>query len=316
MKILVTGAAGFIGSHLAENLVAEGHEVVGVDNFNEYYDPAIKRDNWSGVGDAELAEIDLRDADAVRSLIQRTRPEVVVHLAAQAGVRPSLKDPVYYHDVNVTGTLRLLEALRETPAARVVFASSSSVYGNCPNVPFREDDDSLQPISPYGASKLSGEHHVRIWSALTGIPSIALRFFTVYGPRQRPDMAIHKFIKLIDSGETLTMYGAGDTRRDYTYVDDIIQGVKGAIFQPLDHSFRVYNLGESQTILLRELIQTIEEAVGKPAQIHQIEEQPGDVKQTFADISRAREELGYNPRVPVAEGVRQMVAWYRETVEA
>jgi UDP-glucuronate 4-epimerase len=314
MKILVTGAAGFIGSHLTESLLSEGHSVVGVDNFNDYYDPEIKRANWAEVGDAELAEIDLRDAGAVQDLIQRAQPEVVMHLAAQAGVRPSLADPVYYHDVNVTGTLRLLEAIRKHPVERFVFASSSSVYGNCPNVPFREDDDSLQPISPYGASKLSGEHHVRIWSALSGIPSVALRFFTVYGPRQRPDMAIHKFIRLIESGETLTMYGAGDTRRDYTYVDDIIQGVKGAMFQPLHHPFRVYNLGESQTILLRELIETIEDAVGKPANIHQIEEQPGDVKQTFADITRARTELGYDPQVPVSEGVRRTVAWFREQV--
>ena len=305
MKILLTGGAGFIGSHLLDRLLPRGDEVVVVDDFNDYYDPEVKRENVAGKK-VEIVEADVRDTTALEPLVAR-KPDAIVHLAARAGVRPSLEDPVLYSDVNVRGLLGLLELCRKHKVERFVFASSSSVYGNGP-VPFSEDRDDLAPVSPYGATKLIGEHYLQIYSRLHGMKVTCLRFFTAYGPRQRPDMAIHKFARRIDRGEEIPLFGKGDTRRDYTYIDDIIQGVVRAIDTP--EEFAVYNLGESRTVKLGELVALLESALGKKAKIRREPEQPGDVRETYADISRARDRLGYAPKVPIEEGLRRFVEWF------
>jgi UDP-glucuronate 4-epimerase len=304
MKILLTGGAGFIGSHLLERLLARGDDVAVIDDFNDYYDPAIKRRNLPQ-GGFRLHEKDIRES---ADIVAREKPEVLVHLAARAGVRPSQSQPALYESVNVAGTLGLLEACRQTGVRRFVFASSSSVYGNAP-VPFREDDDNLQPISFYGVTKLLGEHYVRIYSRLYGIQSTCLRFFTAYGPRQRPDMAIHAFTAAIAREREIPMFGDGTTERDYTFVSDIVQGLLGAIDHP--EPFGVFNLGESRTIELRRLIDLIGKTVGKTPRIRQMPEQPGDVKRTFASIDQARRRLGYDPKVGIEDGIREFVAWYR-----
>jgi len=304
MRILLTGGAGFIGSHLLERLIARGDDVAVVDDFNDYYDPRIKRGNLPK-GGFRLHERDIRDA---APLIAQEKPDLVVHLAARAGVRPSQKDPALYESVNVAGTLGLLEACRLAGVPRFVFASSSSVYGNAP-VPFREDDPNLEPISFYGATKLLGEHYVRIYARLHGIHATCLRFFTAYGPRQRPDMAIHAFTKAVSEDREIPMFGDGSTERDYTYVTDIVQGLLGAI----DHRepYAVYNLGESRTIPLSRLIELIGEAVGRTPRIKRMPEQPGDVKRTCASVDQARKHLGYDPKVSIEEGIREFVTWYR-----
>lgn len=307
MNILLTGGAGFIGSHLLERLLPRGDDVCVVDDFNDYYDPALKRRNLQGKK-IELVEADIRDLARVEPLVAR-KPDVLVHLAARAGVRPSVEDPVLYSDVNVRGTLGLLELCRRHGVRRFVFASSSSVYGNAP-VPFRESQRSLEPISPYGATKLAGEHYGRVYNRLFGIQFTGLRFFTAYGPRQRPDMAIHKFARLLDRGEEMPVFGDGSTRRDYTYIDDILDGVVRAIDRP--KPYEVYNLGESRTVELRELLALLESALGKKAKIARRPEQPGDVKETCADISKARSELGYDPKVSIEEGIRRFVEWFRK----
>ncbi len=304
MKILLTGGAGFIGSHLLERLLARGDDAAVVDDFNDYYDPAVKRRNLPR-GGFRLHERDIRRA---ADLVAAEKPDVLVHLAARAGVRPSLADPVLYDSVNVGGTLALLEACRRAGVGRFLFASSSSVYGNAPAVPFREEDEPLQTISPYGITKLLGEHYVRVYSRLHGIRATCLRFFTVYGPRQRPDMAIHKFTAAVAAGREIEMYGDGSTERDYTHITDILQGVLAALDR--DESFAVYNLGESRTIPLRRLIELIERFTGKKAKILRRPEQPGDVQRTFASIDRARANLGYAPAVPIEEGLRDFVSWY------
>jgi UDP-glucuronate 4-epimerase len=304
MKVLLTGGAGFIGSHLLERLIARGDEVAVIDDFNDYYDPAIKRRNLPRSG-FRLHEKDIRES---ADIVAREKPDVLVHLAARAGVRPSQSQPALYESVNVAGTLGLLEACRQSGVHRVVFASSSSVYGNAP-VPFREDFENLQPISFYGATKLMGEHYVRIYSRLYGIQGTCLRFFTAYGPRQRPDMAIHAFTAAIDRDKEIPMFGDGTTERDYTFVSDIVQGLLGAIDHP--EPFAIFNLGESRTIELRKLIDLIGKTLGKTPKIKQMPEQPGDVKRTFATIDEARRRLGYDPKVGVEEGIREFVAWYR-----
>lgn len=304
MKILLTGGAGFIGSHLLERLIARGDEVAVVDDFNDYYDPRIKRSNLPKDG-FRLHEGDIREA---APLVAREKPDLVIHLAARAGVRPSQKDPALYESVNVAGTLVLLEACRTAGVPRFVFASSSSVYGNAP-VPFREDDANLQPISFYGVTKLLGEHYVRIYSRLHGIHSTCLRFFTAYGPRQRPDMAIHAFTKAVFEDREIPMFGDGSTERDYTYVTDIVQGILGAVDH--DEPFAVYNLGESRTIALRRLIDLIGENSGRTPRVKRLPEQPGDAKRTCASIDLARRGLGYDPKVPIEAGIREFVAWYR-----
>jgi UDP-glucuronate 4-epimerase len=310
--VLVTGAAGFIGSHLSERLVARGDRVVGFDNFNGYYDPAIKRRNVAGLlrgGGFALVEGDIRDRQAVTLALKEHRPDALVHLAAMAGVRPSLEDPVLYHDVNCTGTAVLLQAAQAAGLRRFVFGSSSSVYGGNPKVPFHEDDDVSGPVSPYAATKRANELSCHVFAHLYGMSIACLRFFTVYGPRQRPEMAIHKFVRLLERGEKLPLFGDGRSERDYTYVDDILDGVLKALDR--SQGFRIYNLGESRTVSLKELVAAIGRATGKEPGVDWQPAQPGDVPRTFADVSRARAELGYDPRVGLEEGLRRFVAWYR-----
>jgi len=311
-RILVTGAAGFIGSHLTDRLLERGDAVVGFDNFNDYYDPAIKRRNLADAlkhSQFTLVEADLCDGPSVREVFEQERPEVVVHLAARAGVRPSLRDPNLYHRVNVIGSQHILDACRDLGPSHLVFASSSSVYGGCTEVPFREDHPVNRPISPYAATKRMNELQAHVYSHVYGLKVTMLRFFTVYGPRQRPDMAIHKFTRLIEAGEPVPMYGDGTTQRDYTYIDDIIDGVVRCVDTPFD--YEIFNLGEHQTTSLRALIDLIAKHVGKPAQIDPQPLQPGDVTITHADISRARERLGYDPQFSMDEGIRRFVEWFR-----
>ncbi|HEX7897048.1 MAG TPA: NAD-dependent epimerase/dehydratase family protein [Planctomycetota bacterium] len=303
MKILLTGGAGFIGSHLLERLLARGDEVVVLDDLNDYYDPAIKRANLPK-GGFRLVERDLRES---AGLVGEVKPDVLVHLAARAGVRPSLQDPALYDSVNVAGTLGLLEACRRSGVGRVVFASSSSVYGNGA-APSREDDENLRPVSPYGVTKLLGEHYCRIYSLLHGLKITCLRFFTVYGPRQRPDMAIHAFTRACAEGREIPMFGDGTTERDYTHVTDILQGLVAAIDRP--EPFEVYNLGESRTIPLRRLIELIGQNVGRAPLIKPMPEQPGDVKRTFASIDKAKARLGYAPKVAIEDGIKDFVSWF------
>ncbi len=312
MRILVTGAAGFIGSNLTDRLLATGHEILGLDNFNDFYDPGLKARNLKSAeshANFELVRGDILDAPLLESIFARFRPERVIHLAAWAGVRPSIERPALYQKVNVEGTTNLLERCRLDGVKHFVFASSSSVYGDRETVPFRETDDVDQPISPYAATKKAGELLCYTWHHLFGLNTACLRFFTVYGPRQRPEMAIHQFIRRIDAGEPVQMYGDGSTSRDYTYVDDIVDGIVAATERI--QGYRIWNLGESKTITLRALIDRIGETVGKAPRVDVRPLQPGDVTRTFADIDRARAELGYAPQVNIDEGLRRMVAWYR-----
>lgn len=310
MKVLVTGGAGFIGSHLCEALVARGDEVVVLDNFNDFYDPGIKRANaamLTSIG-VRLVEGDIRDVEVLGRLFDE-EPDAFVHLAAMAGVRPSVEDPLLYEDVNVRGTMLILEELRKRPHVRFVFASSSSVYGGNETVPFREVDEIHHPVSPYAATKRAGELLAYTHHHLFGIPTVCLRFFTVYGPRQRPEMAIHKFVRMIHEGTPIPFFGDGETRRDYTYVDDIVSGVVASI----DHceGYEIYNLGESATTSLSELVAMIGEVCGREPILDRLPLQPGDVKITFADVSKARERLGYRPTTPVREGLERFLDWYR-----
>jgi len=310
--ILVTGAAGFIGSQLSERLVERGDRVVGLDNLDPFYDPAIKRRNVADLqagGSFELVEGDIRDRDLVRRVLGSAKPDSIVHLAALAGVRPSLKDPVRYHDVNCTGTAVLLEEARAAGISRFVFGSSSSVYGGNEKVPFHEDDDVGRPVSPYAATKRGNELTCHTFHHLYGMDIAALRFFTVYGPRQRPEMAIHKFVRCVEQGEPLPLFGDGSSERDYTYIDDILDGVIKA--HDRHKGFRIYNLGESATISLKDLVAAIGRAMGAEPRVDWQPEQPGDVPRTHADIRRAREELGYDPQVDLATGLERFVAWYR-----
>jgi UDP-glucuronate 4-epimerase len=316
-RVLVTGAAGFIGSHLVEALLAAGHPVTAVDNFDPFYPESVKRDNLRAAmahPGFTLAERDIRDVAAMSELFDSARPDVMVHLAARAGVRPSIADPVLYADVNVTGTAVLLEAARKAGVRRIVFASSSSVYGNSSPAPFHETAGAISPMSPYAATKRSGELLCETFASLEPeLRAISLRFFTVYGPRQRPDLAIHKFTRLISAGEPIPFFGDGTFSRDFTYVTDTIQGVLGAIDRTrvMDPGHEIYNLGESAATTLSELVRLIERAVGKPAVLRRLPEQPGDVRHTFADIGRAREALGYAPRVPIGDGIPMFVDWFR-----
>ncbi|MFN2507880.1 MAG: GDP-mannose 4,6-dehydratase [Chthoniobacterales bacterium] len=310
MRTLVTGGAGFIGSHLVEKLLSVGHEVSILDDFNDYYDPQIKRANIAGVADhVRVHQVDLRDSEGVKALFHREKFDAIAHLAARAGVRPSITHPQLYYDTNVNGTLHLLEAARVTGIDRFIFASSSSVYGISKAVPFSEDLHLTQTISPYAATKIAGEFLCSTYSHLYKMRVVALRFFTVYGARQRPDLAIHHFTSRIHAGQPIEQFGDGSTRRDYTYVDDIIQGVMAALAYD-GPQFDVFNLGESETIELRELIAAIERALGRKAVIKQRPEQPGDVPITCADISKAKRLLGYNPRTPLREGLPRFVDWF------
>ena len=314
-RVLVTGAAGFIGSHLVDSLLARGDEVLGVDNFNTYYDPAIKRRNLSqalGMDRFSLSEVDICEEAALREVFAQFQPEVVVHLAARAGVRPSLQDPNLYHRVNVIGGQHILDACRNFNVSNLVFASSSSVYGGSKDVPFRETDPVMTPVSPYAATKRMNELQAHVYHHVYGVRTTLLRFFTVYGPRQRPDMAIHKFTKMILAGEPIPMFGDGSTFRDYTYIDDIIDGMVRCVDTPFD--YEIFNLGESHTTSLSELIALIERHTGRTAIIDEQPMQAGDVEKTFANVDHAREKLGYAPRFSMDEGIERFVEWYREAV--
>jgi UDP-glucuronate 4-epimerase len=314
-SILVTGGAGFIGSHLVDRLLSEGAwQVSVVDDFNEFYDPAIKRANVSRHEKNQgyrLFEADIRDKTALKRIFDENAFACIVHLAARAGVRPSLEQPVLYVETNIDGTMNLLELAREHAIPQFVFGSSSSVYGINAKVPFSEDDPIRQPISPYAATKAAGELLCHTYSHLYGIRSVCLRFFTVYGPRQRPDLAIHKFARLLSEGKPIPVFGDGTTRRDYTFIDDIIAGVRAAIDYS-DSEYEVFNLGESRTVELRELISLLEKELGATARVDRQPLQPGDVPQTFADITKARKLLGYNPQTQIEAGIKKFVEWFRE----
>jgi UDP-glucuronate 4-epimerase len=313
MVILVTGGAGFIGSHLCGRLLREGHRVVCLDNFDEFYDPEIKRRNvQESMGDAQFKFIegDIRDTQLIPRIFQGRTFDVVVHLAARAGVRPSIDFPKLYEEVNIQGTINLLDACREFGVKSYVFASSSSVYGGNRKVPFSEEDSVETPISPYGATKRAGELFCYTYHRLFGINIACLRYFTVYGPRQRPEMAIHKFTRLIEENERVPLYGDGQSMRDYTYIDDIIDGTMGAIYG--NKGYEIYNLGESHTTRLSDLIRMLEEAFGKRAIIERLPEQRGDMPITYANIEKARRKLGYSPQVSMEEGIARFVEWYRQ----
>lgn len=308
---LITGGAGFIGSHLAERMLREGHRVTIIDDFNTYYDPAIKRQNIASLrNDVELVEGDIRDAILVERTFAKGNFDQVIHIAARAGVRPSIKDPKLYFTTNIDGTFNLLDACRYHEVPRFTFASSSSVYGVNKKVPFAESDALERTISPYAATKLAGEQICSNYASLFGIHCHCLRFFTVYGPRQRPDLAISKFTQRILAGEPIQQYGDGSTARDYTYIDDIINGVMAAA--NYDRSdFDIFNLGGSATTTLTELIRMVEAATGRDAIIEQLPDQPGDVPRTYADVSKAKKLLGYAPQTPITEGIKKYVEWYK-----
>lgn len=313
-NILVTGGAGFIGSHLVGHLLAEGGwSVTVVDDFNDFYDPTIKRaavEPYLRDRNFKLVDGDIRNVATLTKVFDRTKFDCVVHLAARAGVRPSLKEPKLYTETNITGTQNLLEIAGQRRVPQFVFGSSSSVYGVNSKVPFSEDDRIHQPISPYAATKAAGELLCHTYSHLHGFRTVCLRFFTVYGARQRPDLAIHKFTKLISEGKPIQMFGDGSSRRDYTYVDDIIQGVRAAIdYDGPMHE--VFNLGESETTELRRLIELLERSLDMRAIIDHQPMQPGDVPITFADISKARKLLGYSPKTKIEEGIPKFVEWFR-----
>jgi UDP-glucuronate 4-epimerase len=312
--ILVTGGAGFIGSHLCERLLSDGSRVICLDNFDSFYDPDIKIKNTEAVAKKfpdlfELVTGDIRNPEHLKGILQKTKFDFVVHLAARAGVRPSIADPLLYQDVNIRGTIVLLEACKEHRIQNFIFASSSSVYGENQRVPFTEKDLDIQPISPYGATKRAGELLCFTYHHLYGMHIACLRIFTAYGPRQRPEMATHKFTRLIDRGEKIPIYGDGSSRRDYTYIDDLIDGILGVI--QYHKGFEIYNLGESQTTSLRELIRLIEEALSKKANTEILEPQPGDVSVTYADITKAKQMLKYHPKVKMKEGIQRFVEWYK-----
>jgi UDP-glucuronate 4-epimerase len=311
MKVLVTGGAGFIGSNLVDRLLVEGNEVVVLDNFDPFYPESRKRANLAQAlasPRCRLVELDIRDAEGVARLFEQVRPDAVVHLAARAGVRPSIDDPALYTAVNVLGTVHLLQsACRLSPLPRFVYASSSSVYGDRPTAPFRENDPVDHPVSPYAATKKACELLAHAFHHLHGLPVTGLRFFTAFGPRNRPDLAIAKFAALIDRGEPIPVFGDGTTRRDYTYIDDIVDGIVRALDRCEGH--HLYNLGHSDPIELRRMIETLAGALGKKPILNYLPEQPGDVRQTYADISRASAELGYSPKTPFREGIERYAAW-------
>jgi len=314
-RFLITGGAGFIGSHLVDRLLRNNdvEQITVVDDFNDFYEPDIKRANIrSHLTDPryQLVEADIRDAEALEQSLADIRFDCIVHLAARAGVRPSLDQPRLYNETNVNGTLNLLEHARQHGIKQFVFGSSSSVYGINAKVPFSEDDPIRQPISPYAATKGAGELLCHSYSHLYGIRCVCLRFFTVYGPRQRPDLAIHKFARLISEGKPIPVFGDGTTRRDYTYIDDIVDGIVAA--HDKAPGFEILNLGGAETTALRDLVSMIAAALDVEPRIDYLPEQPGDVPITFADVGKAHRLLGYSPRVPIREGIGRFVAWYKQ----
>lgn len=314
MNFLVTGGAGFIGSHVCERLLAEGHAVWTFDDLNNFYDPQIKRSNLRDLQSLakpfEFIQGDLTDVAAVEELFTSVKFDQVIHLAARAGVRPSLAEPALYQRVNVEGTVNLLEAARRHRVKKITIASSSSVYGVNAKVPFCESDPIFSAISPYAASKLACEALGHVYHHVYGLDVVMLRFFTVYGPRQRPDLAIHKFARLISAGKPIPVFGDGGAARDYTYVSDTLDGILACTRK--EFGFEIFNLGESQTVTLNELIALLEQSLGKPAILDRQPAQPGDVPITFADIAKARARLAYHPRVKIAEGIPLFVDWFRK----
>lgn len=314
MAILITGVAGFIGSHVAEKLLSEGHVVVGVDNFDDQYDPACKYQNVKAFNEHHNFHFvpgDVRDQALLTDVLQRYRCHTIVHLAARTGVRASVHEPAICLDVNVNGTLCLLEAMRTANVRRLVMASSSSVYGNSPNIPFREDDEASQPLSPYAMSKRSAELLAHTYHHLYGFDISCLRFFTVYGPRQRPEMAISQFTRKIDKGQAITLFGDGSSARNYTYVSDIVKGINCAL-QRLN-GFTILNISGVGYVTLCGLVRLIEKAVGQPAIIDWQPAQPGDVTLTCADLQRASDSIGYSPSVHIENGISRFVQWYKQT---
>src|SRR5437762_2595400 len=312
MKFLVTGGAGFIGYHVCERLLGDGHAVWAFDDLNNFYDPKVKEANIRDLGLARpfrFVRGDLTDRTCLDQLLSSVTFDQIIHLAARAGVRPSLLEPALYQRVNVEGTVNLLEAARLTGVKKVTIASSSSVYGVNSKVPFSESDPIFSAISPYAASKLACEALGHVYHHVYGLDITMLRFFTVYGPRQRPDLAIHKFARLIDAGKPIPVFGDGSAARDYTYVTDTVQGVMACAKK--EFGFETFNLGESQTVTLSRLIELLETHLGKKAIIDPQPPQPGDVPLTFADISKARKHLGYDPKIRIEEGIRLFVEWFR-----
>lgn len=310
--ILVSGGAGFIGSHLIEALLSRGEEVICLDNFDNFYDPEIKRKNIAGLLEKTnftLIKGDIRDEKTVSSIFDGFAIEKVVHLAARAGVRASLKDPLLYAEVNIGGTLRLLEFARKKNIKSFILGSSSSIYGLNSKVPFSEGDSLEAPISPYAVSKMAAEFYSQFYNRQYGLSLIILRFFTVYGPRQRPEMAIRRFTELMDKGEEIPLFGGGETERDYTYVSDIVSGILACLTK--DFSFEIFNLGDSRAIKLNYIISLLEAELGKKARIKKLGPQPGDVPITCADITRARKKLAYEPKVQIEDGIKKFVAWYK-----
>ena len=314
MNFLVPGGAGFIGSHVCERLLRDGHSVWAFDDLNDFYDPQLKRANLRDIQALalpfEFFHGDLTDAAAVAEIFSSVKFDQVIHLAARAGVRPSIEQPALYQRVNVEGTVNVLEAARRTGVKKITMASSSSVYGVNAKVPFAENDPIFSAISPYAASKLAGEALGQVYHHLYKMDVAMLRFFTVYGPRQRPDLAIHKFTRLIDAGKPIPVFGDGSTARDHTHINDILEGVIACTNR--EFGYEIFNLGESQTVKLSELIALIEAALGKRAIIDRQPLQPGDVPLTYADISKARTRLGYQPQVKVEKGIPLFVDWFRK----
>ncbi len=309
--VVVTGAAGFIGSHVVRALLDRGERVFGIDNFDAYYDPAIKRANAAALAHPSftMVEADIRDAAVMRSAFADAGPHRLIHLAGRGGVMPSLRDPSLYFDLNLMGTVQVCEAARAAGCTHAVVASSSTVYGvRTDGTPFREDEPLGAALSPYGASKQAMERYIEEFSGRAGVPATALRFFSVYGPGQRPDMAVHTFVRKMLAGETITAYGDGSATRDHTYVADVVQGVLAALDRP--QGYRVYNLGESRTVALRDLLAAIEATLGVTAHVVWEPARAGEMPATFADISRARTELGYDPTFPLERGLEEFVRWY------
>jgi UDP-glucuronate 4-epimerase len=311
-RLIVTGAAGFIGSSLSDSLLNSGSIVLGIDNFDPFYDKTLKERNISNALKSPLYQFmegDIRDQDFIDSCFSDFRPDVVVHLAAKAGVRPSLCDPELYLDVNVMGTLNILEMMKKNSIRKMIFASSSSVYGNNRKVPFSENDNVDYPVSPYAASKKAGELLCHTYHHLYNLDIFCLRFFTVYGPRQRPDLAIHKFVKALLNDKVITLYGDGTTSRDYTHIDDIVKGISGAIEKV--KGFDIFNLGNSKPIFLTSLVGLLEKSAGREAHLKYLPMQDGDVEKTFADISKARSGLGFNPEIGLETGIKNYLEWFK-----
>jgi len=321
-RVLLTGGAGFIGSHVAQAVLRQGAQLTIVDNLDDFYPVAWKRSNLEEVrrsGSYELEETDICDFDALRAVVRRAKPESIIHLAARAGVRPSIEDPRLYERVNVGGTVNLLELCREFNIGQFIFGSSSSVYGATSRAPFSEDHVEMRPISPYAATKLAGEMLCYTYAHLFKLATVCLRFFTVFGPRQRPDLAIHKFTMLLETNKPLPIFGDGSSGRDYTYVDDIVAGILAAMKLDLKAAgnvpFEIFNLGNSHPVKLNELVEHLEKATGRKAVREQKPPQPGDVPLTWADVSKAERMLGYRPSVGIEDGLKRFVAWYRAASE-